>query len=211
MQGAQPVNIRAYRLKPELKTEVERQIAEMLKAGIIQKSSSPFCSPIILVKKKDGTWRFCVDYRRLNDNTVKNKFPLPIVDELLDELGGAAYFSKIDLRAGYHQIRMREEDEEKTAFKMHHGHYHFRVMPFGLCNAPATFQALMKDLLRPYLRRFVLVFFDDILIFSDTWADHLQHVRTVFTVLHQHRLFVKRSKCAFETDACDTGVGAVLM
>ena len=123
MPGAQPVNIRAYRHKPELKSEIERQVQELLQSGVIQRSQSSFSSPVILVKKKDGTWRFCSDYRRLNDITIKNRFPLPIVDELLDELAGAAYFSKLDLRAGYHQIRMREEDEHKTAFKTHHGHF----------------------------------------------------------------------------------------
>lgn len=117
------MNARPYRHSPLQKDEIERQIADMLAAGIVQPSVSPFASPVLLVKKKDGSWRFCVDYRRLNSLTIKNKFLLPIVDELLDELAGTQFFSKLDLRDGYHQIRMREEDEDKTAFKTHHGHF----------------------------------------------------------------------------------------
>ncbi|WVZ52821.1 hypothetical protein U9M48_003843, partial [Paspalum notatum var. saurae] len=170
--GAVPVNSRPYRYSPLHKSEIEQQVKQLLQASLITHSHSPFASPVLL----DGTWRFCVDYRKLNDLTIKNKFPLPVIEEILDEFAGAHYFTKLDMRSGYHQVRMLEQDEYKTAFKTHHGHYQFKVMPFGLTNAPATFQCIMNEVLQPFLRKFVLVFLDDILIYSPTWDQHLTHI-----------------------------------
>jgi len=157
--GAAPVQVRPYRYAPALKSEIEAQIQEMLQNGIIQKSNIPFSSSVILVKKKDNTWRFCVDYRHLNAITVKCKYPVPIIDEFLDELSRAKWFSSLDLRAGFHQIRLKSGEEFETAFQTHLGQFEFRVMSFGLTGAPGSFQGAMNDTLAPYLRKFVLVFF----------------------------------------------------
>jgi hypothetical protein len=158
---------------------------------------------VLLVKKKDGSWRFCVDYRKLNDITVKNKFPMPIIDEFLDELAGAKYFSKLDMASGFHQIRMTEKDEMKTAFKTHHGHFQFRVMPFGLTNAPATFQCLMNVVFQSLMRKCVLIFMDDILVYSPSLEDHATHLNPVFQILQEQQLYAKRSKCLFAVNQID--------
>jgi hypothetical protein len=169
----------------------------MLTQGVIRPSLSSFSAPVLLVKKVDDSWRFCVDYCTLNAKTVKDKFPIPIVEELLDELRGASFFTKLDLRSGYHQVLMHPDDMEMTAFRTHQGLFEFLIMPFGLTNAPAMFQALMNDVLCPFLWRFVLVFFDDILIYSSSWSEHLRHVRLVFEQLQAHKLYLKKSKCFF--------------
>lgn len=197
LPGSKAVFIRPYRHTPAQKDEIERQVKEMLQNGIIQHSSSPFSSPALLVKKKDGSWRVCIDYRQLNAITKKGTYPMPIIDELLDELAGAKIFSKLDLRAGYHQIRMAEGEEFKTAFQTHSGHYEYKVMSFGLTGAPATFQGAMNDTLRPLLRKCALVFFDDILIYSPDMNSHLDHLKQVLQLLATHQWKVKLSKCDF--------------
>ncbi|WMV19182.1 hypothetical protein MTR67_012567 [Solanum verrucosum] len=199
-EGSNPVNARPYRYSPVQKDVIENMVKELKDQGLIRHSCSPFKSPVSLVGKKDGNWRLCVDYRALNQITIKYKYPIPIIEELLDEIGGEQWFSKVDLRSGYHQIRMAAPDIHKTAFRTHSGHYEFLVMLFGLTNAPSYFQGLMNQVFQKHLRRFILVFFDDILIFSKCLEDHVAHLRITLQLLQQHNLYARLSKCQFATN-----------
>ncbi|KAL0295287.1 UNVERIFIED_CONTAM: Transposon Tf2-12 polyprotein [Sesamum angustifolium] len=195
--GTSRINVRPYRYPTLQKSQIERMIQSTLESGIIRHSISPHSSLVVLVKKKkDGTWHMCVDYRELNHHTIKDKFPIPIIEELLDELHGS-HFTKLDMWSGYHQIRMREGDIQKTIYQTHHGHYEFLVMSFGLTNAPSTFQGLLNQGFQPYLRKFILVFFDDILVYNHTEGDHVNHLRFTFELLRKHGLYIKKSKYQF--------------
>ncbi|GKE82557.1 retrotransposon protein, putative, ty3-gypsy subclass, partial [Tanacetum coccineum] len=171
-------------------------------------SSSPWGAPVLFVKKKDRSFRMCIDYRELNKLTVKNRYPLPRIDDLFDQLQGSSVYSKIDLRPGYHQLRVREEDIPKTAFRTRYGHYEFQVMPFGLTNAPAVFMDLMNRVCKPYLDKFVIVFIDDILIYSKNKEEHEGHLKLILELLKKEELYAKFSKCEFWIPK---GLGVVLM
>ncbi|KAD6796059.1 hypothetical protein E3N88_06955 [Mikania micrantha] len=195
--GTAPIAKSPYRLAPTEMTELKKQLDELLEKGFIRPSSSPWGAPILFVKKKDGSMRMCIDYRELNKVTIKNKYPLPRIDDLFDQLQGACHFSKIDLRSGYHQLKVQEEDIPKTAFRTRYGHYEFTVMPFGLTNAPAAFMDMMNRICKPYLDKFIIVFIDDILIYSKTPEDHTIHLRTLLELLRREKLYAKFSKCDF--------------
>ncbi|GJS66893.1 reverse transcriptase domain-containing protein [Tanacetum coccineum] len=195
--GAAPVARAPYRLAPAEMKELAEQLKELSDKGFIRPSSSPWGAPILFVKKKDGSFRMCIDYRELNKLTVKNRYPLPRIDDLFDQLQGSNIYSKIDLRSGYHQLRVREEDIPKTAFRTRYGHYEFRVMPFGLTNAPAVFMDLMNRVCKPHLDKFVIVFIDDILIYSRNEKEHKEHLKTILELLKKEELYAKFSKCEF--------------
>jgi hypothetical protein len=195
--GTTPISRRSYRMPPNELAELKIQLQDFLEKGFIRPSSSPWGCPTIFVKKKDQTLRMCVDYRPLNEVTIKNKYPLPLIDILFDQLTGARVFSKIDLRSGYHQIRIRPEDIPKTAFTTWYGLFEYLVMSFGLTNAPTHFTYLMNLVFMPELDKFVVVFIDDILIYSKTEEEHATHLRIVLTRLREHQLYAKFSKCTF--------------
>ncbi|KAL0551236.1 hypothetical protein IC582_010322 [Cucumis melo] len=195
--GTVPISRAPYRMAPAELKELKVQLQELLDKGFIRPSVSPWGAPVLFVKKKDGSMRLCIDYRELNKVTVKNRYPLPRIDDLFDQLQGATVFSKIDLRSGYHQLRIKEEDVPKTAFRSRYGHYEFIVMSFGLTNAPAVFMDLMNRVFREFLDTFVIVFIDDILIYSKTEAEHEEHLRMVLQTLRDNKLYAKFSKCEF--------------
>ena len=197
LPGAQPISKAPYRMAPLELQELKEQLQELLDKGFIRPSVSPWGAPVLFVKKKDGSMRLCIDYRELNRITVKNKYPLPRIDDLFDQLQGAKYFSKIDLRSGYHQLRVKASDIPKTAFRTRYGHYEFLVMSFGLTNAPAVFMDLMNRVFKDFLDKFVIVFIDDILVYSKSREEHEEHLRVVLETLRENKLYAKYQKCEF--------------
>jgi hypothetical protein len=195
--GTAPISKRPYRMPPAELAELKRQLQELLDKGFIRPSTSPWGCPALFVKKKDESLIMCVDYRPLNAVTIKNKYPLPRIDVLFDQLVGAKVFSKIDLRSGYHQIKIRASDIPKTAFSTRYGLYDFLVMSFGLTNAPAYFMYLMNSVFMPELDKFVVIFIDDILVYSKNEDEHTKHLHTVLQRLRDHQLYAKLSKCDF--------------
>jgi hypothetical protein len=186
-----------YRMSTLDLVELKLQLKEMWDKGYIQPSVSPWGAPTLFFKKKDGTLRLCIDYRQLNKMTIKNKYPLPMIDDLFDQLRGATIFSNIDLRSGYHKVLIKDEYIHKTTFRTRYGHYEFVVVSFGLTNAPATFMCLMNNIFKNFLYRFMLVFIDDILIYSKNREEHEEHLKLVLQVLREHHLYAKLSKCDF--------------
>ena len=198
-EGSKPIKRGLYRMSLTELEETKTQVEKLMKQGFVRPSTSPWAAPVLFASKKDGGLRFCVDYRAINKMTNKNSYPLPRVDGLLDEVGQAQYFSVIDLRSGYHQIRIAEEDIPKTAFNTRYGHYEYTVVPFGLTNAPAAFMTIMNDVFQDYVDKFVCCYLDDILIYSESWEQHMKHIELVLQRLRQVKLYAKLSKCVFGT------------
>ncbi|GKF08670.1 putative reverse transcriptase domain-containing protein [Tanacetum coccineum] len=197
MPGAAPVAQAPYRLAPSEMQELSDQLQELADRGFIRPSTLPWRVPVLFVKKKNGSFRMCIDYRELNKLTVKNRYPLPMIDDLFDQLHGSSAYSKINLRSGYHQLRVRDEDIPKTTFRTRYGHYEFQVMPFGLTNAPVVFMDLINRVCKPCLDKFVIVFIDDILIYSCNKEEHENHLRIILELLKKEKLYAKFSKCDF--------------
>ncbi|GJV79283.1 putative reverse transcriptase domain-containing protein [Tanacetum coccineum] len=194
---AAPIARAPYRLAPSEMQELSNQLQELADQGFIPPSTSPWGAPVLFVKKKDGSFRMCIDYRELNKLTIKNRYPLPRIDDLFDQLQGSSVYLKIDLRSGYHQLRVRDKDIPKTVFKTRYGHYEFQVMPFGLTNARTVFMDLMNRVCKPYLDKYVIVFIDDILIYSRNEEEHANHLRIILELLRKDKLYAKFSKCDF--------------
>jgi hypothetical protein len=200
MPGAATVSKAPYRMSTLELKELKLQLEELLKKGYIRPSVSPWGAPVLFMKKKDGMLRLCIDFRQLNKVIVKNKYPLSKIDDLFDRLKDAKIFSKIDLRSRYHQVRIKDEDTSKTAFRTRYGHYEFTVVSFGLSNTPIVFMWLMNGAFRDYLDKFVIVFLDDIMVYFKSEEEHEKHLRMVLQVLQEHQLYAKLSKCSFYQD-----------
>jgi len=192
--GTKPVSMAPYRMSASELAELKKQLEDLLDKKFVRPSVSPWGAPVLLVKKKDGSMRLCIDYCQLNKVTIKNRYPLPRIDDLMDQLVGARVFSKIDLRSGYHQIKVKDEDMQKTAFRTRYGHYEYKVMPLGVTNASGVFMEYMN---RIYLDKFVVVFIDDIVIYSKNEEEHAEHLNIELQMLKEKKLYVKLSKCEF--------------
>lgn len=198
--GTAPISKIPYRMAPREMQELKEQLQELLEKGYRRPSVSPWGAPVLFVKKIDGSLRLCIDYWEMNQVTVKNRYPLPRIDDLFDQLKGAGTFSKIDLRSGYHQLKVVEKDIPKMAFWMRYRRYEFTMMPFGLTNAPTVFMDMMNRVFRPYLDDFMVVFIDDILVYSRIPEDHAKHLRVMLQTLRENQFYVKLSKCEFWQD-----------